>query len=352
MKKIQLILSVFITAVMMTSCSKDEPIAGKDNPTVISSLKSINSFEIAFEGVDAKDVQTEKKGENITISVPFKTSLTGLKPTIKISEKATVSPKSGEAIDFADGVAKKFTVTAEDKTKKVYNVTINVRGEVGSGSKLKTYLLVKNYGGVFDLDNKLTTYTYNTTSKFISKYSVKNNQTANKPALVYTFVYDAKNQVTEKKCESKKESSIYVYNDKGQITTSTDKKDGKLVYSYTYTYNNDGDLSKIVRIKDSDKKETTYSYKYKNGNTIEDKVGKEATAATYDDKNNPFKGMYPKAFEKIQVGIHKINKNNPITITGEKDIKYTYNTDMYPLTMASTNKNVPVTTKKTFTYSE
>lgn len=350
MKKIQSILSLLIALVIITSCSKDDP------TPVLSSLNSIDAFEIAFAGVDAKDVQTEKKGENIIISVPFKTNLTGLKPAIKVSAKATVSPASGTAVDFVDGVAKPYTVTAEDGAKKTYNVTINVRGEVGSGSKLNTYLFVRNYGGIFEIDNNLITYTYNEASKFVSQYSVKNNLTADKPALIYAFVYDAKNQITERKCESEKESSVYSYNDKGQIISSTDKKDGKLIYSYTYTYGAEGDLAKVVRVKNAekeeDKKETVYTFKYKDGNNIEETVGKETITATFDTKNNPFKSMYPNAFAKIEAGINKVNKNNPITISTENEVKYTYNTESYPLTMSSSNKNLPVTTNKTFTYNK
>lgn len=318
MKKIQLILSVFIAAVMITSCSKDEPI-------VLSSLKGIDSFEIAFDGVDAKDVQTEKKGENITISVPFKTSLTGLKPTIKVSDKATVSPASGKAIDFTDGVAKQFTITAEDKTTKVYNVTINVRGEVGSGSKLKTFRSNDSWGA-----DVLTTYTY-AESNFVKEYSEK----VGKNTTVYAFVYDAKNQITEKKCDDKKESTIYTYNDKGQITGATLKTDGKLTYTYKYTYDTTGNLTEEVRVTEADKKEAIKKFEYKNGNVVKENRYNQPYVATYDDKNNPFIGIYPSAYSKINtgIGIKGINKNNPITMTGaDAAITYTYNNDNYPLT--------------------
>lgn len=341
MKKVYLILSLLIAVSVITSCTKDE------DP--LSSLNSITSFKIDFENVDDDDV-TYQLGNSIAISVPFKTSLKGLKPSIEISDDATIVPASGTAIDFEDGVAKSFTVTAEDGTKKVYNVTITIRGEVGSGSTLKTYLYVRNYSGIFNLNNSLTTYSYDTNSKFVNEYSVKNNETDK--TLVYKFIYNEKNQITEKKCESEKESSIYTYDDKGQIASSTYKKEGKLVYSYTYTYDSEGNLTKTVRVTEKDKKETVYKFKHSDGNNIEETVGTETIVATFDDKNNPFKNMYPKAYAKTEAGIHKVNKNNPITLSTENDIKYTYNTDSYPLTMSSSNKSLPVTTAKTFTYNK
>lgn len=343
MKKIYSILTVFITLVVMSSCSKDDPIP--------SSLNDIESFEIAFEGVEAKDVQINKTGENINISVPFKTNLTGLKPNIKISDKATVLPASGETVDFEDGVAKQFTVTAEDKTTKIFNVTITTRGEVGSGSKLNTYLFVKNYAGIFDLDNTLTTYTYDETSKFVSEYSVLNN--ANSKTLVYKFVYDSKNQITEKKCESEKTSSVYTYNDKGQIISSTDKEDGTLVYSYAYSYDDEGNLTKTVRKDEENSTETTYTFKYTNGNVTEETVGNETYSATFDDKNNPFMALYPSSYAKIESGIHRVNKNNPKTLNIiDGEVANTYNADSYPLTVSYTAKEIPVTTNKTFTYND
>lgn len=344
MKKVFSILSVFVAFAIISSCSEDE-----DKAPVLSSLNSITEFKINFSGVDAKDV-ISKLGDNITISVPFKTSLKGLKPTIKVSDKATVLPKSSVAIDFVDGVAKPFVVTAEDGSKKTYKVTITVRGEVGSGSKIKTYKNVAEYISKefsFFVDNSLTSYEYDSKTNFVTKATIKND--VKKQTTVYTFTYDKKNQITEKKSE--KTSLVYTYNDKGQIISSIDKEEGKEKYSNVYTYDDSGNLIKKERTTKKDGKKTVYTYKYNKGNVIEQTVGTEKYTATYDTKNNPFIGMYPKAYGSILVDIHEVNKNNPITLnTTDKELTYTYNKDGYPLTCSYKTTEVPLKVDKTFTY--
>lgn len=343
MKRMYQLLFLFIAFATITSCTKED-----EKPPTKSSLNSIESFKITFEGLKDADVIQKKEGNNISFSVPYKTNIKGLKPVITISDKATISPKSGEAVDFVDGVAKSFTVTAEDGAKKVYKVTITVRGEVGSGSKLKTFRSNFSWG-----EDILTTYKYSS-SNFIEEYSVK----VGKKVTVYKVVYNPKNQVVEKKSEANKESTSYKYNEKNQIVSASYKKEGKLKFSYTYTYNNAGELIKELRIdeqeKDEKKKKAVKEYKYKNGNVVFENIYNQEYKATYDDKNNPFIGIYPKAYAAIMVGIYgdeKTNKNNPITMTGADDkIKYTYNKDGYPLTASYTSYGGAANMQKTFTY--
>ena len=59
---------------------------------------------------------------NITANVPFGTDLTALVPTIEVSDFATVNPASGVAADFSSAIS--FTVTAQDATTAVYEVTV------------------------------------------------------------------------------------------------------------------------------------------------------------------------------------------------------------------------------------
>lgn len=54
--------------------------------------------------------------------------LKGLVPTIEISEKATISPASNEAVDFSNGKIVTYTVTAENGTKTEYKVSVAGRG--------------------------------------------------------------------------------------------------------------------------------------------------------------------------------------------------------------------------------
>jgi hypothetical protein len=65
------------------------------------------------------------KGTDITHTYPANTDVSALKPTITVSEGATVSPASGVTLSFAANVA--YTVTAEDgTTKKTYTVKVTV----------------------------------------------------------------------------------------------------------------------------------------------------------------------------------------------------------------------------------
>lgn len=73
------------------------------------------------------DSTIDATNHTVAIAVPFETVLTALKPIVSISTGATVSPASGAAADFVDGVAKTYTVTAEDgSTQQAWAVTITV----------------------------------------------------------------------------------------------------------------------------------------------------------------------------------------------------------------------------------
>ncbi|CAM1348361.1 hypothetical protein [Tenacibaculum ascidiaceicola] len=317
MKKVFPFLSLII-ALVVVSCSSDD-----SDKVVQSSLNSITSFNIDFEGLTEDDVVYDL-GNNITISVPFKTNLTGLIPNITISDKATISPAPGEEVNFVDGEAMPFTVTAENGDVKVYNVTINIRGEVGSGSQLKSY------GEASVLGDLLIEYSYDEASNFVKSYDY--TEAGNKTT--YTLVYNDKNQVTEKKAD--RESIIYTYNNEGLIISAIKKEEGIETYTYTYTYNANNQLEKTVRVtkKDDTTTNTSYTYDVK-GNVASLTIGNEKYENTYDEKNNPFKGIYPEAYAKINVGarLDGVNVNNPVngTFSYGTDVVFEYNTDDYPI---------------------
>lgn len=334
MKKIYLFFYVCIAFFAITSCSDS------NNEPVLSSLNSITSFKINFEGLYDKDI-TYNLGNDINISVPYKTSLSSLIPTIAISENATILPASGTAINFIDGKPVPFTVTAQDGTKKVYNVTITIRGEVGSGSRLKTYRRNDAWG-----TDATITYTYSN-ANFVTEISTATGS----ETTVFNLIYDAKNQVIEYKSEDGKDSTIYTYNDKGQIESSEQTLDGTLTYATTYTYSDNGELISRKRINKTDNKEDEITYEYTNGNVTKEVRFNQPFEATYDDKNNPFKGIYPVAYAAINSGIESVTQNNPVTMTGaDGEITYTYNTDNYPLTSSYTYFDGLATIEKTFTY--
>ncbi|MBW2961736.1 hypothetical protein [Mesonia aestuariivivens] len=325
------------------SCSSD------DDSITLSSLAEITDFALNFDELNEDDINYDF-GNSIEVSVPYGTSLTAVIPTITVSENATVSPASGEAITFEDGQAKTFTVTAEDGSTQEYMVTVNVRGEVGSGSKLKSYTYIEDYD--FFVVEKTTNYEYNENSGFVNKYSI----TEEGETTEYTLVYDEKNQVTEKTSEGKR--TVYIYED-GKITTAEEYEDGEKTFSSSYTYNEDNLLIKEEQTDYEEQEPSLYdirTYTYDNkGNIIEFTRGttqSNTIEATYDNKNNPFKGIYPEAFSAIRVsGIDEVNTNNPITRTeANEEVNYEYNLDEYPVSSSYSDPDGVVTFKKTFTY--
>lgn len=336
------ILSLIVVAMTLVSCSDDDTVTQ-------SSLAEITNFTLDFDGLEADDVAYDL-GTAISVSVPYGTSLTGVVPAIIVSENASISPASGEAISFEDGVGKTFTVTAEDGTTKQYSVTVNVRPEVGSGSKLKTFLEVQDFG-FFALET-ITEYEYNENSGFVSKYSI----TEDGETTAFTLVYDDKNQVTEKTAEAQR--TAYTY-EGGKITKAEEYEDGELKYAFSYTYNEDDLLARKEQTNYQEEEPVvddirTYKYDDK-GNVIEFNRGTSQTnivKATYDSKNNPFKSIYPNAYAAIKVsGIDGVNTNNPITRSETNgEVTYEYNSDDYPVSSSYSDADGIVTYKKAFTY--
>ena len=75
----------------------------------------------------AGDISAVPENGEIHITLPCNSALdvANITPVITVSEKASVSPASGTAMDFSDGAAKTITVTAEDGvTVKTYQVTV------------------------------------------------------------------------------------------------------------------------------------------------------------------------------------------------------------------------------------
>ena len=87
--------------------------------TTAATGKSILSF--SYGSISAKIT-----GTKIEMTVPFGTSRKALKPSIEVSAFATVTPASGEAVDFtgSEDSPVRYTVTAQDKSQQVYLVTV------------------------------------------------------------------------------------------------------------------------------------------------------------------------------------------------------------------------------------
>lgn len=84
-----------------------------------SSEKLILSFSIADQ---VGETSIDQDAHTVAVTMPAGTDLTALKPTITVSENATVAPASGVAQDFTDTVT--YTVTAEDGTLQSYAVAV------------------------------------------------------------------------------------------------------------------------------------------------------------------------------------------------------------------------------------
>jgi hypothetical protein len=112
-----LALVLVVGGVMVTSCTKEEPLSDK---------KEILSF--IFEA--SKNVELEQNilavinGNTITVDVPFGTVTSGLIPTIEVSPKAMLAPQAGAAMDFSAPVS--FTVTAENGSTKDFTASVAV----------------------------------------------------------------------------------------------------------------------------------------------------------------------------------------------------------------------------------
>jgi len=336
-KSISIFLSIIAVA-LTVSCSSD------DDAIQQSSLAEITSFSLDFKGLNEEDVDYDL-GTNINVHVPFGTDLTAVVPTVTTSENATVSPASAAPVTFEDGAPKVFTVTAEDGTKKEYTVTVNVRGEVGSGSKLKTYTIAELYG-----ENSSSTYSYNE-ANFVEEITREVDDWGVVTTSVTTFEYNDKNQIIAKRVEAAKEETLYTYGD-DKIVKAVYSEDGTVVYTYNYTYNEAGEILSEKRTNHADEDAIDeIKFVIENGNVTEENRYGEVYVATYDDKNNPFIGLYPAAYAAINAGIQAVNVNNPISGTMADDvISYEYNEDGYPVSSSYTYFDNLATVNKTFTY--
>ena len=129
--------SIVILAILMvlSSCQKK------------SSEKEILSFQFANPDVTA-DICSDGR---IEAEMPYGTDLTNLTPIITISDKATISPLSGEPMDFTNPVT--YTVTAEDGSQSVYLAVVT--NEKNSEKRILAFRFVSlNIDAVINEDTK------------------------------------------------------------------------------------------------------------------------------------------------------------------------------------------------------
>jgi len=176
--KLKISMLVGIIAIsIFSNCKKD----------IKSPAKDILSFTIKKElntNLTA-DIKALIDGTNITVSVPEGTKITKLKPTIILSEKASVSPANEVEQDFTNPV--KYNVMAQDGTTKEYTITITV----------KTIPLVFKYKSKdnsvdvsWTAESGATKYkvTYKTKSTELTEMAITTT-TSNIPNIVYDSLY-------------------------------------------------------------------------------------------------------------------------------------------------------------------
>ncbi|WP_350286999.1 leucine-rich repeat domain-containing protein [uncultured Croceitalea sp.] len=102
--------------VVFISCNNDEN----------SSLNTLIAFTILAKDNDGfqEDITAsiDRTNQTIVITVPYEVDLTALKPTLLVSDGATVRPTNKEATDFSKPLA--YIVTAADGTETGYPVVI------------------------------------------------------------------------------------------------------------------------------------------------------------------------------------------------------------------------------------
>ncbi|NQX82603.1 MAG: hypothetical protein HRT66_11510 [Flavobacteriaceae bacterium] len=316
--KIYSILAIFIALFSFISCSEDE---------IKSNLNSMESF--AIENIDLTF-----SGNDITATVPFGTDISALIATIEISEGATVSPASGEAVSYTDGVVT-FTVTAEDGTQLEYMVTIT---EVpASGLKTISAFTIEGLELTFDgneitanvpfgtdsltfaaaitssanstvspasevevtyVDGEATVFTVTAQDGTEAEYNVTitvlGEETTTGTKLityVYTSVYTGGSNEVETK------TIKFTYGDNGFLATQASYGDyfgEEDVKTTTYTYDSDNNITKSVTVRSiggaaaTDLSSTVYVYedgKMKSSDFVDvtDDWNTIAKAYTYDE---------------------------------------------------------------------
>jgi eukaryotic-like serine/threonine-protein kinase len=96
--------------------------------------------------------------KTITATVPATADLTKLKPTITLSDRATINPASATVVDFSKPV--NFTVTAEDAGTQVYAVTV-VKEIEKNISNNETVLFGSSDGNLYALNARTGEQTWN-----------------------------------------------------------------------------------------------------------------------------------------------------------------------------------------------
>jgi hypothetical protein len=89
----------------------------------ITKEPNVENFILTFS-IPGQVGETVITSSNVTIEMPYGTDLSSLTPAITISEKATIAPGIGEAVDFSSGKTV-YNVTSEAGYSRKYTVYVN-----------------------------------------------------------------------------------------------------------------------------------------------------------------------------------------------------------------------------------
>jgi len=99
--------------------------------------------------INGLDSEINETNNTITITVPYGTDVTKLKPSVQLSDKASITPSPDKETDFSSPV--KYIITAEDGSAREYTVSVKV-GE--SDEKKITSFTINEIAGTIDDTNK------------------------------------------------------------------------------------------------------------------------------------------------------------------------------------------------------
>jgi len=113
---------------------------GIDDVTVreLSSEADILTFELAEQTAPAT---IDAGALTVEVEVGGATDVTSLTPTITVSDAASIAPESGVAQDFTNPVT--YTVTAEDGTENLWEVTVTPAGTLSDENEILTFELAE-----------------------------------------------------------------------------------------------------------------------------------------------------------------------------------------------------------------
>ena len=143
------------------------------------------------------------------------------------------------------------------------------------------------------------------------------------------------------------------------VTRLTESRNDDNSEIITYTYNSAGEVSQVV-YNDSGFTETT-SYQYdSSGNVRESEDDFEIIRYSYDDKNNPFRNVFPQLDAEVgwewygslinnqtQVESKSLSGSN---FTTDYTYEYDYNSDNYPIERRQIETDGSISETVTYSY--